>query len=451
VSASRQALSNEAHVTRTTLEGIVGAEWVHDPPVDAFIDGSRAECMVSPASALETADVLRCASEHGWGVIPMGSGSAFCIGNPPRKSDILLSTRRMSEITGYEPAELTTTVGAGCTLSALNTCLSNHGQFLPWDPPGGDARTIGGVASVGRVGPLRMGFGQPRDWVTGLEAVLPDGTVIGVGGRVVKNVAGYDVTRLLVGSHGSLGVITSLGVKVRARPQTELTAVVRSANRTALWNLTGLFESRYVTPVALELLSADAARWAGIQVIGRSDMLCVRVAGEEADVRAQMLTLEQLAAEVGVEITQQIGPEHTSSFWGGVTDLPIHSDAAISLRLSVLPSHIADVTEKAREELSASMEEFAYRAGPSTGTLYVLLGGVMSETRGEEVATSIERLRDVCRTSGGSLIVEKAPIEVKNRVDVWGQVGSSEELMRATKRLFDPNSTLNPGRFVAGI
>jgi len=437
---------------RSVLAGIVGDAWVEEAayPFDE-LEGLRPRLVVSPGSAEETAEVLRAAAREGWAVLPVGKGHLRGLGNPPSAGDFWLSTRRLTAITEYEPADLTAAVQSGCTLGDFNARLAQCNQILPWDPPGGAERTMGGVASVGRIGPLRLGFGQPRDWIIGMQAATLEGKLIRAGGRVVKNVAGYDLTKLFVGSLGTLGVITELNVRVRPQPATELSAVVSSPDSSALWSLARKTMASYVQPVALEIVSAEAMRWAGLNVLGRNDYLCARLAGEDADVREQVLRLESLASELSLDMSEQVGQEHVLPFWRGVADLPLHEAAQIALRLSVPPSRLEDTARTALSALSTHMEQIAHTASPGFGVLWVLLGGVVNEDRLDEMVPKIERLREVCRANDGSLVLERAPVELKKQLDAWGPVGTAEGLMRGMKRLFDPDGRLNPGRFVAGL
>ncbi len=430
---------------------IVGNEWVQQTSEEILsLGAAQPRLRVMPATAEQTAAVLHAASENRLTVIPVGSGSHLDLGNPPQRADILLSTERLNSITEYEAADLTAAAGAGCTLGAFNAHLEPHRQLLPWDPAGGDRRTLGGIASIGRNGPLRLGFGQPRDWILGIEVATTDGKVVRSGGRVVKNVAGYDLTRLFVGSLGTLGVITSLNVKVRPQPATELSAVIRSNDRNALWKLASATLAHDIMPVALELASADAARAAGIDVVGRADLLCVRFAGEDSDVREQMLAFEALATEHRLHAPEHIGFESVQALWTGLTDLPARG-APVVLKISVPPTKLPDASSDTIAELSAIMEEVSYIASPAFGTLHLLLDGVIDDARIDTLAASIASLRNSVAEEHGELTILRAPNTLKQRVNVWSTVGSSERLMIATKRLFDPHGTLNPGRFVAGI
>ncbi len=434
------------------LEALIGSEAVLATPESyPSIDGLRPSVVAMPENVEQVVAVVSACRANEWSIVPIGSGAMLELGNPPSRADIFLSTGRLAGVRDYEPDELTASVGAGESLAATNAVLAKQGQFLPWDPPGGDTRTVGGVCAVGRSGPLRLGYGQPRDWVLGIEVVTGDGSVVRPGGRVVKNVAGYDLTKLYVGSLGTLGVITSVNVKVRPRPATEITTIARSTNPDALWNISDSIATSSVSPVTIELLSAEAARWTGLGAAGRSDLLSVRLAGEEADVRAEALELERLAIDNGAEIEDQVGTNDAGVFWGGVTDLSLNERADIAVQMNLPPSALREATSTALEGFPALAEEFAYAARPVFGNLFLFIGGALDESRYQTLAARLNQARDACHAMGGSLTVLRAPVEFKRRIDVWGAGASTDGLTRGTKRLFDPEGILNPGRYVAGV
>ncbi|MGI9627536.1 MAG: FAD-binding oxidoreductase, partial [Longimicrobiales bacterium] len=184
-----------------------------------------ATAVVEPESTEEVQAVMAAAARTGVNVLPAGSGSWLPAGGWASGADVVLSTRRLDEVTHYEPADLTATVGAGLAWTALQSLLDEKGQWLPLDPPGVMKGTVGGVVAAGVSGSLRGHFGATRDTVLGLEVVTGDGRRLEVGGRVVKNVAGYDLVRLLTGSRGSLGVITRVSVRLFPKSAADVTAV----------------------------------------------------------------------------------------------------------------------------------------------------------------------------------------------------------------------------------
>src|SRR3990172_741034 len=198
-------MAKQASVLRH-LESIVGAKGLLPPErPDAFaVDGLTPQAAVAPASYEQAAEVMRYAHAEGLAVIPWGGGTHIHVGNLPRRYDIALSLSRLNAVVEHEPADLTTTVQAGMTLSELQGRLGAAGQLLPLDPPGGERATIGGILATNASGPWRHAFGGARDMTIGLRVVTAEGRITRAGGRVVKNVAGYDLCKLYIGSLGTL-------------------------------------------------------------------------------------------------------------------------------------------------------------------------------------------------------------------------------------------------------
>jgi glycolate oxidase FAD binding subunit len=429
------------------LVDVVGEANVRTPPAEfANVGEVHPEYLVTPGNAQETVEVLKVAAEGNWGVLPVGTGKALALGNPPTKGDIWLSMLRMASICQYEPADLTATVQSGCTLGMVNGRFAEHGQVLPLDPVGGASRTIGGIAAIGRTGTLRLGYGQPRDWVLGLQAATPDGKLIRAGGKVVKNVAGYDLTRLFVGSLGTLGVITEVSVKVYPKPATEMTIVCTAAEDASLWQAAELMMSRDVAPVALELVAADALHRAGAANLPRTPCLCVRMAGEEADVRSEVLRVEAIVGEIGGEILAPVQGSDAGTFWQAMSDLPLRYP--VTVRVSILPSRLHAFAARASVEICPLVEEMAYSVGIGTGTLALLIDGDLTDAKRDAVLQVLARMRHDCVTSGGALILETAPLDWKARMEVWGGAGTTDALTRGIKFAFDLGNVLNPGRFI---
>ena len=433
---------------RTALAQIVGEDHLGEPTghLERGLDGVRPRLLVSPGAASEVAEVLALATRAGQAVLVVGKGHALGLGNIPARGDLWLSTSRLEAVEEYEPADLTISVEGGCTLGEINRRLAQHGQILPLDPPGGGERTIGGIASVGRAGPLQMGFGKPRDMVIGIQVATPEGKLIRAGGKVVKNAAGYDLCKLFVGSLGSLGVITALNLRVRPKPATEMTVGITAGYAPALWSLVRALPDHFVQPVCAEILSPEIAQQMGFQ---REAALFVRVAGEEADVRQQVLALEALVAERALGMAEQIGGGQTQRFWDGVANLPLAEQAGLALRISMAPARLEETTAEALD-LLVGCGTVTWNAGPAIGILRVLLAEA-KDADADLPAARIRALRERCVVRGGSLVVERAPLEVKEELDVWGSPGSGERIMRGMKELFDPQGLMNPGRFVSRL
>ncbi len=240
---------------------------------------------VTPASAAELAEVMKLATREHWTVEPAGAGIKLKSKAEGLAADLIVSTLRLDRILDHEPADLIARTEAGVTLAALNAKLSSNGQWLPLDPPGGSGATVGGVVATGLGGAQTFGYGPPRRHVIGMQVVVADGSIIKVGGRVVKNVAGYDLCKLFTGSNGTLGIIVELNFKLRPRPEREATAIVSGDLASLLLAARQILETR-LFPVALELLSPALAQTFTLST-GEHPVLLARFAGGSTTVAFQ--------------------------------------------------------------------------------------------------------------------------------------------------------------------
>jgi glycolate oxidase FAD binding subunit len=298
-------------------------------------------------------------------------------------------------------------------------------QWLPLDPPGAELSSMGAIAACASSGPLRLGFGTPRDYVIGLSLAHADGTRSKCGGKVVKNVAGYDMNKLYVGSFGTLAVITELIVKLKPLYESSATAVIRARD---LLELARRIKHSELRPSSLNLV--------GGQLIGPTRLL-VRFVEKRAAVNYQLDRLKELAVDGQIE-RLEAAPEQLA--WAEVANLDRLAENA--LRMSVRPSAAGQLYLK----LSAELADSAIAADLGVGIIRIAFDADLGRA-----AHLIASLRSEASALGGALFVERAPPEVKARVDAWGQVGPTERLMREIKDKFDPKRILNPGRFACGI
>src|SRR5262249_4980122 len=213
-----------------------------------------------PRTVEELCEVMRFAHEEGWRVIPAGAGTWLEMGNRPIQLDLIVSTEKLDRLLEYEPADLTASVEAGCTLAAFNKLATEDRQFIPLDPFGNDAMTIGGVIATASSGPMRFAYGTPRDWLVGIGVVHADGHITKAGGKVVKNVAGYDLCKLYTGSYGTLAIVAEMSFKLRALPLSEKTLLFYSDSAEALCQIAGRILDSDLMPTAMELLSPGEAQ-----------------------------------------------------------------------------------------------------------------------------------------------------------------------------------------------
>ncbi len=395
------------------------------------IDGIVPRFIATPASAEQLAAVLADADESGAAVVPWGGGRHMALGNVPARYDIALRTEKLDRVLEYEPADLVVTVEAGLTLGRLQTLLAEHGQFLPIDAP--DEATVGGVLAAGVSGPSRHAYGLPRDWLLGCRVAHVDGSVSKGGGRVVKNVAGYDMPKLAVGSLGTLGVIIEATFKVAPLPATQETLLATFPSLEAAATAVFAADERGLALRAIALQSephgnALAACW---------------LAGPSAAVER---TAQELVELTGGAETRRLEGAESERWWAQVEQAIAAAGSGVGLRASLPPSAVVGFM-KGLEALShgeaATVASLSY---PTTGLVLARLG----EAPVERLVDAIEAARKLATEAAGSLVVTAAPVAVKERIDAWGDA-DAPSLMRRIKQEFDPRGTLNPGRFVGGL
>jgi glycolate oxidase FAD binding subunit len=416
-----------------SIESIVGAGYVTQEPL-LEIDGLRPKLLVRPASAEEAAACLRVCSDNDAAVVPAGGMTWLERGNPLKRCEVVLSLERMRDIVDYSPPDLTATVQAGLMLSEFNAVTEKQRQWLPLDPPGFRTASLGAVASCNSSGALRLGFGTPRDYVIGLKLAHADGSQSKSGGRVVKNVAGYDMNKLYVGSYGTLAILTELTFKLRPLPDRSSTVMITSRYRETLFKLAKQVLGSEFQPASVVLTSRICA---SLSTNWPDDVLVIRFIDSEAAVENQMNHVTRLTDDDSK--TAVLGEAEADALWAAVADF---DNREIQVRLSVLRSSVPAAFEK------ALLAGFECVASADIGTGIIRVGFDADERTGID---HIQRLRSRETPFGVEVVVEKAPVGVRRTVDSWGEIGSAAELMRSIKQRFDPQSILNPGKFVLGL
>ncbi len=416
-----------------SIESVLGSDNVTQfPPLK--LNAFAPSVLALPGCAQEVAECLRISSSLRATVIPAGSMSWLDCGNPVRSADIVLSLKRMTRVVDYSPPDLTAIVQAGLLLHELNALTTRERQWLPLDPPGSSSASVGAVAACNSSGPLRLGFGTPRDYVIGLKLAHADGTESKCGGRVVKNVAGYDMNKLYVGSYGTLAVITELTFKLRPLPEGNATVVLTAKHPASLVAFAGRVIASELQPASVfltkQLLSNLSASSAG------TERVLIRFIDNDAAVRHQV---DWIKHEIGDDIDVTVLVDDDSeSLWQRVAN--IDQSATNSVRISVPVSTVGSRLGRLTIAGCAVAVDFGL------GIIRVAFSGDEEKT-----VETIREMRSQAAESGGTLFVERASSGVKQEVNAWGNANSAVNLMRSVKAKFDPESVLNPGRFVAGI
>jgi glycolate oxidase FAD binding subunit len=393
------------------------------------IDGVAARDRVAPADAQEVATVLAEAATQAQSVAPIGGGTALGLGNPPEHVDLVLSTERLSQIIDYEPTDLVLSVGAGARLGDVQVILGEHGQRLPIDPPGGADATIGGLIATALWGPLRHSAGTLRDLLIGISVAHTNGTVSKAGGMVVKNVTGYDMPRLYLGSLGTLGVITSANFKVLPRPRTEATLLANYADPASAFAAASTLRMQRDPIAALEV-ARQQSEW----------LVAARIEGREqtVDLVSQRL-IDLLAGNARI-----LDREESARWWNDYL-APQRLDTQnneVLVRCGGRPRETVTLAMglvAALDDLGVAIPYLA--ASPGLGVVTARLQ--FSDGSPEKVAAVGSILQDLAETA----TILAAPTAWKRDVDVWGRIPDGLDVMKSLRAEFDPTRTVNPGRF----
>ena len=408
------------------------------------VEGRTPEAAVFPGTVEEVRSVVALAADAGVPVIPWGGGTAAAFGTPAARTGLVLGLKRLDKIIEHEPGDLTVTVQAGRTVAALQSALGR--QWLSLDPADAARATIGGVIATNASGPRRHLYGTARDLLIGVTVITGDGTLVRGGGKVVKNVAGYDLPKLFVGSCGTLGIIVELTVKLRPRPDDErLVAVPFEGLKDAGVAVRALMGSDLI-PNAVELLDGEALR--GLGLMGAPAALIVGFDGLAEQVTWQVHELGRL---IGGDAHE---PRPVSSdVWSrlGVAATQAFAAPAAVMRLCVLPTQVADVMEQGAAIAKAHGLTSAWSAHAGVGVLTAALAEGEGRPDTGSVADVLRAWRSTARACSGYAVLESAPQAVKEAVGVWDDAGAAGRIMERIKRELDPKNLLNPGRFVSNI
>jgi len=398
-------------------------------PGDA-VAGTQARYVAAPASTTEAAALLRAAAGLGLTVAARGTGSRLDWAPAPASCDLVVDTGRLGKILEHTAGDLVVSVQAGVRLDDLAKVLASAGQRLALDPTGSTG-TIGGVIATGAAGPLRYRYGSPRDLLIGITVIRADGTIAKAGGKVVKNVAGYDIGKLFAGSYGTLGLIAEATFRLHPLPESTAWVALDCPDPASAVAAVRAIADSPVTPSAIELVWPSAAEWISVSALLEGD--ADSVAG-----RAGRLT----------ELLERAVPGQSSDH------TKRSDDQGTLLRVAFWAGRLADVLGAIRAAADQHGLDPAIH-GSAAGLLEVVAGG---EAAADAVAGFVAVLRASLGALGAgsvlpataSAVVVHAPPAVREAVDMWGPV-QSLELMRAVKNQFDPEHRMAPGRLPGGI
>jgi len=381
--------------------------------------------VVHPGHVGEVQACVVRAERDGLVIVPAGLGAHLDVGGPPARVDVLLCLDRLARVVDHQAADMTVTVEAGCPLGVLDATLAARDQWLPLDPPRAARTTVGGLLAANLSGPLRATQGTARDLLLGIRVVGGAGALVSGGGRVVKNVAGYDLPKLHVGALGTLGVIVEATFKVRPRPAREEALTIRC------------HDAADAAGLASALLDVDAAPlW--LEIGGTNDgdaTVSVGLAGIDPEVAHAREVVARLAGRREARVV-----DDAASVRARLVELDGAPCAAV-LRVGVLPREVGGVVA----DLLAAGVPLRFGVHAANGVVRAVIGDATA------VAALVRRLRPGVEARGGSLVIERAVPAVKQAIDVWGDAGPGLGLMRGVKAALDPAGVFAIGRFVGGI
>lgn len=403
------------------------------------------QCVVYPHSSEELAAVVDCAQQNRWRMLPCGQGSKLHWGGLGKNIDLVVSTARLNRLIEHASGDLTVTAEAGLTLAALQASLAAAGQFLAIDPAYADRSSLGGIVATGDTGALRQRYGGIRDMLIGVSFVRSDGKLTKAGGRVVKNVAGYDLMKLITGSYGTLGILTQLTFRIYPLPAASAT-VVLTGEAAAIEKVTAVLLASALTPTAIELVSADWMKRLGLG--HASDLgLIVRFQSMAVSVDQQVSQINALGHQAGLK-TQTLSETDEAALWRQLPEQIETSPlaAAITCKIGIVASQAVSYLQQLEQVVPGQGIRLArIHAGSGLGEVQLLLE---SET---SIVAGLVTMRQFCQMHGGFLTVLAAPPDLKRQLDPWGDVGSGLPVMQRLKAQFDPHLLLSPQRFVGGI
>jgi len=470
------------------LMAIVGPEHIRtgDGDVEQYaVDGMTPKAVVFPKDTQQVSDVVTCANLKSLAVIPFGSGTKMAAGHPPKRLDMVISTARLNRMVDVDTDNLTFTVEAGVKFRDIQARLateedrcylpleeleteteaficserSHSGCFMPLDPPFATSATIGGILASNSTGPRRLLYGLPRDILTGIRFVTPDGAIVGTGGKTVKNVSGYDISKLMIGSAGSLGVLCEMTLRLLPLPERMETILVSfdSFKNTSAF-VEAILDAQLL-PAAVEVMNKRA--FEGFKN-NKSDFVpgryAVAVALETYGEAVDRMKLEMLGIAKDFEAEDSIvfSEDGHRLFWHSMGNLQASMadrfPGMITAKLNYQISDWKNIIQFTDDTLSSNLLEYTLlcHAGNGGCTINFLLDGDDTAASERAVSTIGLLLEQTCKANG-NLVVQTAPTNLKKDLPLWGEPRFDFPVMERIKNQLDPKGIMSPGCFVGGL
>jgi len=450
------------------------------------VDGLRPQAVVFPRNVREVSEVVRMANQETLTIVPWGSGSKIGLGHPPSRLDLVVSSARMDHMLDVDTANLTITVEAGVKFRDIQARLateddrcylpledlttsqdelicsdrSNSGCFLPMDPPFSETATIGGIVAANSSGPRRLLYRFPRDLLLGVRFVTPNGDIVGTGGKTVKNVSGYDISKLMVGSAGSLGFICEMTFKLLPLPERMETLLFSFGSLRDACALVETVLETPLLPAAVEIMNQTACRELSCRDekdVGQGPYaVAVAMEAFEPAVNRMRQEILDMGRRLGASGDVCFKEDDHRRFWLTVSHLQasaagrFHRPVAFQLIYPI--SAMEEVVTFAERVLSERGMEHTLLVHAGTGGSCLTLSGDSAKgAAGGPEALVMEELLAQCRERGGNLVIQSAPDGLKPALKMWGEPGSDLLVMKRVKHKLDPSGIFSPGRFVGRL
>ncbi len=422
------------------------------------VDCRGPSAALQPDSVPEIAAILRFASAERLAVIPTGGRTQLHIGMAPQRYDLALDLSRMNRVLAYEPRDLTLGVEPGVTYAELQRILREKGQFLPLAPPFPERANLGGIVATNTDAPFRYAHGTARDFLLGLDFVTGEGVISKSGSRVVKNVTGYDLHKLFIGSLGTLGVITRLNFRTFPLPRGQKMFVAVFTDPKEAFALCRATMKSPLQPRILDVLDPGAAGLAAPRaadfVVRDSWLVIVEAAGPEAVLERHAQDLGSMARQAHAKEFVSLSEAQRDQLFACLCEFsPLAvaaSSQAIIFRVAVLPSAMPPLLDEVRKQAERNGLNCAILIR-ALGVVYIGLWPSGDAKMFSESVSCARDLKELCIASGAAPMIERCPTQIKKALAVWPPPGNEHEVAQRLKRVFDPQGILSPGRFRGGI
>ena len=440
-----------------------------------------------PSNIEQVSGVVRFANQENLAVLPWGSGSKMTTGHPVNRLDLVVCTSRLNHILDVDPENLTITVEAGVKYRDIQARLateddrcylplidletmgdevicsdrSHKGCFLPLDPPWSGRATIGGILASNSSGPRRLLYGLARDIVLGVRFVTPDGEIVGIGGKTVKNVSGYDIPKLMIGSLGTLGILCEMTLRLLPLPERMETMLIAFGSLSNAAEFVNSTLETQLLPAAIEVMNDRAYEMlalADIPLLDTGDyVVAVALEAFEEPVARMVRELDDMADRSGAKLITRVQEREHRRFWlavGNLNPSALDSPAvSMTVQLNYPVSRWHAVMVSSIEVLSSSgiQHTLLTHAGSGLSLLNLMSIDPLDDSWENKVLRVADGLMKICRKEGGSLIFRKPPEGLNEKLPIWGAPGPDWPIMRRIKERMDPTRIMSPGRFVGGL